>query len=842
MKSSINKKFLTLLLGSVAAASLLIGGAGIFAARNIVSDNSAQIMNLSCKNEAAKIDEVLTAIEQTVKTDYSYALGQLSRDDTLRHDKEYMRKYLANIRPILKNSAQNTDCAVSIYFHLSPEISGYTDQGIFLVNKHGNFVDVEATDLGLYSPEDTQHVGWYYQPIENGGPMWMDPYYNPNISVKMISYVIPVFIDNTVVGVIGMDIDLSLLVNTVKDIAVYETGYAFLACENGDIVYHRQYPVGISKADFDESLLNVGKAMGGEQYEGQIVSYEWYGDERRLVYSRLENGMYLIVSAPASEIDADRNLLILQCGVLLVIILGVSAILGVRLVKKLTRPLSELTEAAGKIAEGQWDVEIRSTSNDEVGVLANTLSDTIGELRKYIEYVNGIAYVDETTGVGNNRAFAKLTAETECSIQEKTARFSLVAMDFINLKRINDTYGSGKGDAVVITVSGIMRKIFGKNAVYRLSDEMFTALLENKDLKTAEELTDKFEAELEELNRKGNLCPEEIIVAAGAACYEPDNDTSFADVTTKAGKKLFNDKKQLAAKQSMLEDALKMLQMAFHKILKVNLTTDEYYEIKVYEEEHDPDKGYRKKFSDWMREFARSGQVAAESFDDFISFTDRKNLKSKLASGETYLSNCYLRKVGGEYRWVMMEIVKSVEYTDGEQLILLYVRDINDFYTAKLEYHRELERISNTDALTGLYNRHYMTGYFKNPERLRNIGIIFCDLNGLKFTNDNFGHSEGDKLIDSLAEIMKSSFLNDMCCRTGGDEFIICVVDKTEWEFNTLFNHFKAAVGGSGKPIASLGKCWRERTDDVDKMITEAENAMYEDKQKFYKAYPQYKR
>lgn len=62
----------------------------------------------------------------------------------------------------------------------------------------------------MYDPDDLEHVGWYYIPVKNGAPMWMDPYLNENINIYMISYIVPLFAeDGTSIGIVGMDIDFS---------------------------------------------------------------------------------------------------------------------------------------------------------------------------------------------------------------------------------------------------------------------------------------------------------------------------------------------------------------------------------------------------------------------------------------------------------------------------------------------------------------------------------------------------------------------------------------------------------------------------------------------------------
>ena len=54
-------------------------------------------------------------------------------------------------------------------------------------NSSGEFTKIEPTDFTMYEPDDLEHVGWYYIPVNNGKPTWMEPYLNSNINVYMVS-------------------------------------------------------------------------------------------------------------------------------------------------------------------------------------------------------------------------------------------------------------------------------------------------------------------------------------------------------------------------------------------------------------------------------------------------------------------------------------------------------------------------------------------------------------------------------------------------------------------------------------------------------------------------------
>ncbi len=70
------------------------------------------------------------------------------------------------------------------------------------------------------------------------------------------------------------------------------------------------------------------------------------------------------------------------------------------------------------------------------------------------------------------------------------------------------------------------------------------------------------------------------------------------------------------------------------------------------------------------------------------------------------------------------------------------------------EYQQEILRLSYHDPLTGLYNRRFAQEEIKRLEGLGHLplAVIMGDVNGLKLVNDIFGHQEGDRLLERMAE------------------------------------------------------------------------------------------
>ena len=152
-----------------------------------------------------------------------------------------------------------------------------------------------------------------------------------------------------------------------------------------------------------------------------------------------------------------------------------------------------------------------------------------------------------------------------------------------------------------------------------------------------------------------------------------------------------------------------------------------------------------------------------------------------------------------------------------------------------IKQQEQLYTMSYYDALTGVKNRNAYNKLIESTAKdsLKNGGFVFCDINGLKKTNDSLGHYYGDKLIKYFAEILKETFETDNIYRLSGDEFLIIVPDTEGDSFLETMKYLTMRVDGEGS-IASIGYIWKENTIDIQKRVTEAEQLMYVEKQKYY--------
>ncbi|MCR4689822.1 MAG: GGDEF domain-containing protein [Lachnospiraceae bacterium] len=144
-----------------------------------------------------------------------------------------------------------------------------------------------------------------------------------------------------------------------------------------------------------------------------------------------------------------------------------------------------------------------------------------------------------------------------------------------------------------------------------------------------------------------------------------------------------------------------------------------------------------------------------------------------------------------------------------------------------------MNELSIKDTLTGLLNRRGFNEAVKSAAGHSGIGIVFCDLNALKYVNDNHGHEAGDAYIRRFADILRSVYQDaGSICRISGDEFVILLCDITKDRFLQLRDALNSAIEKNDR-IASVGYAYDNDRPAME-LLTDAEQEMYNNKDRYY--------
>ncbi|KPJ99019.1 MAG: hypothetical protein AMJ60_06345 [Desulfobacterales bacterium SG8_35] len=164
----------------------------------------------------------------------------------------------------------------------------------------------------------------------------------------------------------------------------------------------------------------------------------------------------------------------------------------------------------------------------------------------------------------------------------------------------------------------------------------------------------------------------------------------------------------------------------------------------------------------------------------------------------------------------------------------------------EIELLRQLEILSISDGLTGLYNRRYFdTKIFEEVRRAHrqnhNLFLALLDVDNLKMINDKYGHLSGDKLLKSVGDLIKHCIREDVDWpfRYGGDEFCVILSQvsqeqalMTSERFIQSFNEKKLPLTGLSIGLARFIRTGQNKwIEDIADLIRRADRALYKAKQ-----------
>lgn len=145
-----------------------------------------------------------------------------------------------------------------------------------------------------------------------------------------------------------------------------------------------------------------------------------------------------------------------------------------------------------------------------------------------------------------------------------------------------------------------------------------------------------------------------------------------------------------------------------------------------------------------------------------------------------------------------------------------------------------LETLSYYDQLTGAKNRHGMNEFVANVEHHKSIGLVYCDVMGLKKINDNNGHLEGDALLIRSCSCLKKHFPKESVFRIGGDEFLMMQSGISEQDLQEQVEHLRRDMPNHDIMLA-IGTAWSPRCNgQITELMKLADARMYDDKRKHY--------
>ena len=472
---------------SVFAASFLI-------IQSETDQNSVGMMNLIDQDTQKSLEKYFEGIEQSVEIAANIAVEDLDsvflvECGTIKADSEgnaqtaeqiaaldaYLDDYCGKIQEFFAGVADYTHGVTAYYYCVNPEVSRNTRGFFYLRIGKTGFIQQTPLDITQLKPLESLHTTWYDAAVSRGRPVWIGPYNSVSEGgIWICSYFVPIYKSGMLIGLMGMDIPCDTLVAQIRDIRVYDTGYVCLLDADGRVIYHPDLPIG---SDLQQLGLDVGTDIFQRQSsDDELIRYSAGGEQRQMSFSTLANGMKLVSIAPAAEINAPWIRLIRIILLITVAVIVFFIFLVLFLIRAITHPLKQLTDASQRLASADYDVDLNYRGNNEIGTLTSAFKRMRDQIKLYIEDLNHQIYHDRMTDLPNMRHFFTLAEEERDRLLQAGKEPVMCHFDMIGLSNYNRQYGFEKGDQVIVNFAGILSRIFGDHRVCRFGGDQFTAV------------------------------------------------------------------------------------------------------------------------------------------------------------------------------------------------------------------------------------------------------------------------------------------------------------------------------------------------------------------------------
>lgn len=334
-------------------------------------------------------------------------LLNLSIDDVIKpkiHDIETLSS-LFSANSYNGESSPDIRKITNPYIQLHPEA-----QAIFVGTKDGVFVrEPKKTMPEDYDPRTRD---WYFDAMEKKGETVISP---PYVSASTGDIVVTISkTTNDGTGVVGVDIELSRLLELNNQVMIGEEGYALILDQNRGYIAHPTKEAGVkAKEKFFDKMYDADKGL---------FSYELNGEHKMMRFVTNEvTGWKIAGSLPSSEFTAAAKPIIEKTVLVIILSTIIGGLMTWLIIKSILKPIRILREKAITVSQGDLTEQIEINSTDEIGQLGLAFYDMQVSLRFLVHEVAQLAQqvsasAEELTASSEQTTIA--TEQVAASIQE----------------------------------------------------------------------------------------------------------------------------------------------------------------------------------------------------------------------------------------------------------------------------------------------------------------------------------------------------------------------------------------------------------------------------------------
>ena len=198
---------------------------------------------------------------------------------------------------------------------------------------------------------------------------------------------------------------------------------------------------------------------------------------------------YIDLGLNSDEYRKQLAQYILYGSLFISIVFLIAAIVGRILIEKTLQPLRDLREPLNRLAQGDTDVWLSRSGDDEIAAIGRALSTTISAIKGRDAQLQRLADYDALTGLVSKRRFHQLLDEERQRVISGADSSALFFIDLDQFKFVNETLGYASGDRLLVKIAALLSNCARKgDVVSRLGSDEFAVLAKSVDSKAAVEM------------------------------------------------------------------------------------------------------------------------------------------------------------------------------------------------------------------------------------------------------------------------------------------------------------------------------------------------------------------
>lgn len=367
--------------------------------------------------------------------------------------------------------------------------NGFSEiNSVYIGKKDGVFLDSYGA-VGLPATYNPVETDWYEGAagLEKGQFFVSDSYESADGRGLMVTVSLPLYVNDVFEGVMGTDILLSTLNDFVSQIVVGDKGYAIATDKQGIIIAHRDESL-IGKK-LEEASDVLVEAVDEETNDSAFVSRSFTNEvtgwtssavqpveEYRKILTDIESVLKENAANLAANQSKQKEEIVFSNIALALVLTLIAGVGGYLISSSITKPIKELMDVTGKIANGDLTATADTSANGELGVLANAVNTMSASLESVVNRLIRIAKeIGETThtiehGLANTEEATSVISESMAEVSvgsvEQTENMVNISSLF---EEIDATMGEFNESIKIISKNGEEVDVASKDGVRTLA-------------------------------------------------------------------------------------------------------------------------------------------------------------------------------------------------------------------------------------------------------------------------------------------------------------------------------------------------------------------------------------